>query len=250
MSREDPDVIINSAAYTDVDKAESDLSTAMNVNANGPKFLAEQLKKTNKLLIHYSTDYVFDGKAKNPYKETDAPAPINNYGYTKLLGENYIINSNINYLIFRTSWVYDINAKNFPNKIIELYKMNKPLNIISDQYGVPTSGKMIADITKECIRKYYLSKDIKLNGLYHLTPTGTTNWYNFSKYIIDKLNEKKYFKKINKILPCIAEVYEMSAKRPKYSLLDCDKLKEYFNVDLPHWKYHANLFIEEVCKSK
>ncbi len=250
VSKEDPDIIINSAAYTDVDKAEKDLSTAENVNSQGPKLLSDQLKKTNKLLIHYSTDYVFDGQANYPYKESDAPSPINNYGRTKLLGENYIINSNINYLIFRTTWVYDINANNFPNKIVKLYKMNDPLKVVSDQYGVPTSARMIADVTKTCIGKYFSSEEPKLNGLYHLTPTGSTDWYSFSKYIIDELNKKKYFKKINRILPCDTETYNLPAKRPKYSLLNCQKIKKNFDIDLPHWKHHVNLFVEEIYKNK
>tara|TARA_B100001093_G_scaffold518642_1_gene604241 strand:- start:785 stop:1624 length:840 start_codon:yes stop_codon:yes gene_type:complete len=250
ISNEDPDIIINAAAYTDVDKAELNLSIAESINSNGPMFIAKQLKNTNKLFIHYSTDYVFDGEAKNPYKETDMPSPINNYGHTKLLGEKYIIDSDINYLIFRTTWVYSIGTNNFPNKIIKLYKKNKPLKIVSDQFGVPTSAKMIADITKECIEKYFSTKDSKLKGIYHLTPTGATDWYNFSKYIIDELNEKKYFKKTNSIMPCKTDEYKLPAKRPKNSLLNCNKIKECFNIFLPDWKYHANLFIEEIYKNK
>ncbi len=191
-----PNLIINAAAYTAVDKAESEPELAMRINAEAPGVMAEEAKKLGAAMIHYSTDYVFDGKKSSPYFETDATFPINVYGATKLAGEQAIQNVNIPHLILRTSWVYGMRGKNFLLTILRLANEQEELDIISDQYGAPTWCRTIADLTRYVVSqsqiKWRTQGDWHNSGIYHLTAQGQTTWFEFTKVILKNTVNLKY----------------------------------------------------------
>ena len=178
-----PDIIVNAAAYTAVDKAEHDEEAAYTINAKVVSVLADYAQNKRILLVHYSTDYVFDGQKEGAYLETDTPNPQNIYGASKLAGEQAILESGCDFLIFRTSWVFSISGKNFIKTILRLAKEKESLNIVSDQFGAPTSAELIADVTALAIVSYRKGGICK--GIYHLTPTGTTTWHNLACYVVD-----------------------------------------------------------------
>ena len=231
-----PDIIINAAAYTNVDQAEIEQEKTLVINAKAPAILAQYCKQQNIPLIHYSTDYVFDGKKQEPYLESDTPNPLNIYGKSKLLGEQAIQEHQGIYLIFRTSWVYSNEGHNFPNTILKIAQSKKELKIINDQWGVPTHVDQLSKITCKCISQLILNK--QLSGLYHLTPKGKTNWYEFASLVIE--NTPNPNKSI--ILPIQAKDYPSKTIRPKNSLLSTEKLEKHFNLQLNDWKICLNQF--------
>ena len=231
-----PDIIVNAAAYTNVDQAEIEQEKALMINAKAPVILAQYCKQQNIPLIHYSTDYVFDGKKSEPYIETDTPNPLNFYGKSKLLGEQAIQEQQGTYLIFRTSWVYSHEGQNFPNTILKLAQSKKELQIIQDQWGVPTHVDQLSKITLKCIPKLILNK--QLSGLYHLTPKGKTNWHEFASLVIENtpnLNNTT-------ILPIQAKDYPSKTVRPQSSLLNTEKLEKHFDLQLEDWMIYLNQF--------
>jgi len=235
-----PSAIVNAAAYTAVDKAESEPELAKTVNADAVEVMANEAKRLNIPLIHYSTDYVFDGTNTKPYVEDDKTNPLSVYGKTKLQGEEAIRFSGCNHLIFRTSWVYSPHGTNFAKTMLRLAAEREELNVVSDQTGVPTSASLIAGVTAECLQKCFQRQDefSKLSGTYHLVPTGKTNWFEFAKRVISKAIEGGEQLKVSpdSIKPILTSNYPTPASRPINSLLNTDKLTKTFDVYLPPWE--------------
>lgn len=239
IRRSSPDVIVNAVAYTAVDKAEKEEDLATKINGIAPGVLAEEALKINALLIHYSTDYVFDGTKKSSYIETDKPNPINAYGRTKLAGERAIQLSGCDYLIFRTSWVYASRGHNFLLTILKLAKEREELSIVSDQIGAPTSARLIAETTVSCLHQAIEERSAGdfLSDLYHLTASGYTSWYGFTKEIIHDANEILDMDFIVKEIIATATInYPTPAKRPMNSRLMTDKLQNDYAVVMPDWR--------------
>ncbi|MDH5386881.1 MAG: dTDP-4-dehydrorhamnose reductase [Gammaproteobacteria bacterium] len=245
-----PDVIVNAAAYTAVDKAEEEESLALTINTVAPGVLAEEALKIKALLIHYSTDYIFDGTKKGPYDETDAPNPINAYGRTKLEGEQVIQSSGCDYLIFRTSWVYASRAHNFLLTILKLAKEREELSIVADQIGSPTSARLIAETTALCLQQALREKQkgVFSSDLYHLTTSANTSWHGFTKEIVDVTSKTlDQHLKIKDIKAIPTTDYPTPASRPMNSQLRCTKLENTFDVKMPDWKIALELCIEELA---
>ena len=228
-----PSIVLNAAAYTKVDKAEQESELVYRINAIAPGVLAEECLRLKALLIHYSTDYVFDGNHTNPYTEIDTVNPLGVYGTSKLTGEQAIIDIGGQYLILRTAWVYGRRGQNFLLTMQRLAAEREELKIVADQIGAPTWSRMIAQATSHIIAQIYsplYQLDIKsLSGIYHLTNAGQTNWYEFAKAIIAQS------KKQPRLLPITTADYPTPAKRPAYSVLSNAKLSDLFGIKLPAW---------------
>lgn len=244
-----PDVIVNAVAYTSVDKAEEEEKLATVINGVSPGVLAEEAKNLSALLIHYSTDYVFDGSKQTPYVETDEPKPINSYGRTKLSGEQAIQLSGCDYLIFRTSWVFASRGNNFLLTILKLAKEREELTIVSDQIGSPTSARLIADTTTLCV---YQARNEMLSGvfssdLYHLTASGYTSWHGFAEEIVNIANnEINRHLKVKNIKAISTVNYPTPANRPMNSQLSLNKLEKRFSVVMPDWKKAVSLCLGDL----
>jgi len=245
-----PNIIINPAAYTAVDKAEEEPELAMKVNGVGPQVLAEEGLKLNALLMHYSTDYVFDGTKASPYSEIDLPCPLNVYGKTKLHGEKMIQDSGVRHLIFRTSWVYASRGHNFVHSILRLAKKRESLNVIEDQTGSPTWARLISEVSMHALISSLsdINSGSFESGLYNLVSSGKTSWFGFAKKIIDYAQCKLDCDGIivKNIYPIPASEYPAPAKRPKNSCLDTSKLEERFNLYLPSWEQSLELCMMEL----
>ncbi len=244
-----PDVIVNAVAYTAVDKAESEEDLADNVNDVAPRVLAEEALRIKALLIHYSTDYVFDGTKDGAYTEDDIPNPINAYGRSKLAGERSIQSSGCDYLIFRTSWVYASRGHNFFLTILKLAREKESLNVVSDQIGSPTSARVISDTTTLCLQQA-ITKRLSgafSSGLYHLTTSGSTSWHNFSEEIVNAaasiLGSQLKLKNISAIT---TKDYPTPANRPMNSRLLLQKLESAYRIKMPNWKNVVELCVEEL----
>ncbi|MFS0754989.1 dTDP-4-dehydrorhamnose reductase [Noviherbaspirillum sp. 1P10PC] len=230
-----PDLVVNPAAYTAVDKAEVEPELAMRINGVAPGVMAEECARIGAALIHYSTDYVFDGTKDGAYAEDDAVCPINVYGRTKAEGERAIQAAGCEFFIFRTSWVYGMYGNNFLKTVLRLARERDELKIVSDQYGAPTWSRTIADTTSNVLAQLYGSKrstmDRKgLSGIYHLSSQGSATWYDFAKAILANADAKK-----NRVLPIRTEEYPLPASRPKNSSLSCERLISTF-CHLPEWE--------------
>ena len=244
-----PDVIVNAVAYTAVDKAEEEEELATKINAEAAGVLAEEALKLGALLVHYSTDYVFDGTKTGPYAETDGPNPVNAYGRTKLAGELSIQSSGCDYLIFRTSWVYASRGHNFLLTMLKLAQEREELSIVDDQIGSPTSARLIADVTILCVQQASKEKfdGIFSSDLFHLTTSGHTSWHGFTKEIVkrvsDSLNLHLTIKDI-KAIP--TSDYPTPAIRPMNSRLALTKLESAFIIKMPDWQNELELCIEDL----
>jgi len=223
-----PDVIVNAAAYTAVDKAESDRDTAFAINAAAPGVLADEAKRKGVLLVHYSTDYVFDGAKATPYVEDDAPNPLNVYGASKLAGDRAIAASGCRHLILRTSWVYGPRGSNFMLTMLRLARERPELRVVDDQVGAPTSSRAIARATATALACAVQSPE--LTGLYHLTAGGETSWCGFARAILSRAGIA------TPVLPIHTEGYPTPARRPRNSRLDCSRLRAAFGVTLDPWE--------------
>ena len=245
-----PEVIVNAAAYTDVDKAESEQDKACRINAEAVALLADEAKQLNAWFIHYSTDYVFDGTKSNAYLETDETNPQSVYGKTKLQGEEAIKESECNHLIFRTSWIFAARGANFIKTMISLAREQKELKVVSDQIGVPTSAELIADLTALCLYQITRKKNSApdATGIYHLTPAGKTSWHGFAQFIIAEASKLgvKFRASSENVLPISTSEYPLPAKRPSNSLLETKKICNTFNLDLPAWQIHAQRLLKEL----
>jgi len=245
-----PDIIVNAAAYTAVDKAEEEPDLAMAVNGTAPGILAEEAKRVNALLIHYSTDYVFDGTKRTPYTEEDEPNPINVYGKTKLAGERAIQEVGVPHLIFRTSWVYGIRGKNFLLTILRLARERKELRVVDDQIGSPTWSRMVAEATAQILARIYSpfaphsSPLTELSGIYHLSAGGQTSWYGFAKAIINYTSHLTPHPL--RVSPIPTNKYPTPARRPSYSVLSNAKLNDAFGIVLTDWERVLILALEDM----
>jgi len=231
-----PDIIVNAAAYTAVDKAESEPERAYALNAQAPAVLAQEARRLNAWLIHYSTDYVFNGHSSQPYLETDDCDPLNVYGKSKLEGEKNILTAGCSHLIFRTSWVYAAHGNNFIKTILRLAQQRDKLTIVDDQVGSPTGAELIADITAHALRM--VKQKPEVSGLYHLTAGGSTSWYGFAKFILKNAERMNYQLKIQPtaLQPIPSSNFPLPAKRPFNSRLNTEKLTKTFGLILPSWQ--------------
>lgn len=231
-----PNVIVNAAAYTAVDRAEQSIETAYLMNATLVQVLADYASMHQSLLIHYSTDYVFDGLKNNAYVESDTCNPLNVYGQSKRAGEEAIIKSGAPFLLFRTSWVFSRTGRNFVNTILKLALEREKLKIVSDQYGAPTSAKLIADVTTLAIAAHY-QKKIE-SGIYHLTASGFTTWHQLACFVVKCALKNQIPLKLHpvNIMPIPSEEYPVPAKRPHNSRLDTSELSRSLHLTLPDWR--------------
>lgn len=244
-----PHWIVNAVAYTAVDKAESESEKAQLVNAEAVACLAQEAKKLDAWLIHYSTDYVFDGNHTAPYVEDDQTMPMSVYGKTKLMGEAAIQAQHAKHLIFRTSWVYSLHGANFVKTMLRLATERDTLNVVADQIGAPTSAELIADVSALVMQAVLQSKTPEVYaGVYHLAATGQASWYHYAQHVIAYAEKKgKKFKvAADKILPIATEDYPLPAKRPKNSRLNTHKISTSFNLNLPDWRMHVERMLDEM----
>lgn len=246
LRRHAPDVIVNAAAYTAVDKAETDEAAAFKVNAEAVGILAHFARQNNALLVHYSTDYVFDGLKNTPYCETDPTHPQSVYGLSKRAGEEAIQQSGCAALVFRTSWVFSAHGHNFIKTILRLAKERDHLTVVADQYGAPTSAELIADVSALALFAYQAQR--LPSGIYHLVASGETNWHDLACYAIDRALSNGIELKLipNKIHPITSEAYPLPAKRPKNSRMDTQRLSSCLNLELPDWRAHVNRMIDRL----
>jgi dTDP-4-dehydrorhamnose reductase len=231
-----PDVIVNAAAHTAVDKAESEPEFAAKLNAEGPRVLAAEARTIGALLVHYSTDYVFDGSGNTPRTEDAPTGPLSVYGRTKLDAENHIRASGCTHLILRTSWVYAARGGNFARTMIKLAGEREALSVIDDQFGAPTGAELLADVTAHAIRACKATP--ALGGTYHAVAGGETNWFEYARFVIEwaRANGLPIKVAADAIKPVPTSGYPTPAKRPLNSRLDTRKLREAFNITLPHWQ--------------
>jgi dTDP-4-dehydrorhamnose reductase len=230
-----PAVVVNAAAYTAVDKAETETELCRQVNAVAPGVLAEEAKKIGALMVHYSTDYVFDGAKTSPYVETDAPNPLGAYGRSKLEGDRAVKASGANHLIFRLCWVYGARGQNFMLTMQRLAREREKLRVVGDQFGCPTWSRMIAETTALALKQVLAGADCSVfNGEYHLAASGQTNWHGFASRIIELMPEAE--RKCRAMEKITTPEYPTPARRPAYSVLDCGKLRKTFGLRLPDWE--------------
>ena len=229
-----PNIVINAAAYTAVDKAESELDKAMSINGVAPGILAEEAKKLGALMVHYSTDYVFDGSKTTPYVEADPPNPLGAYGRTKLAGDEAVRAAGGAHLIFRLCWVYGARGQNFMLTMMRLAREREMLRVVGDQLGCPTWSRMTAEATAQAVKQAVAARDIGvLTGTYHLASSGTTSWHGFADAIIKLMPADG--KKCVRVEAITTAEYPTPTKRPAYSVLSCDKLQRAFGLRLPPW---------------
>ena len=242
-----PDVIVNAAAHTAVDKAESEPELVRAINALAPGMLAREAQRCDAWLIHYSTDYVFDGSGDRPWRETDSTAPLSVYGATKLEGEQLIRQSGCKHLIFRTSWVYGARGGNFAKTMLRLAQERDQLTVINDQIGAPTGADLLADITAHAIR----AARPELSGLYHLVAAGETSWHGYAGFVLDHARRAGIPLKVapDAIHPVPTSAFPTPAKRPLNSRLDTAKLRSAFGLALPMWQNGVTRMLIEILVS-
>jgi dTDP-4-dehydrorhamnose reductase len=230
-----PDVVVNAAAYTAVDKAETEMELCRQINAVAPEVLAEEAKKLGALMVHYSTDYIFDGTKTSPYVETDAPNPLGAYGRSKLEGDRAVKASGADHLIFRLCWVYGARGQNFMLTMQRLAREREKLRVVGDQFGCPTWSRMIAETTALALKQVLAGADRSgFNGEYHLAAGGQANWHEFASRIIEWMPEAE--RKCRTVEKISTAEYPTPATRPAYSVLDCGKLQKTFGLRLPDWE--------------
>jgi dTDP-4-dehydrorhamnose reductase len=250
IRRVKPSIVVNAAAYTAVDDAESNQAACTRLNAELPEILARECRRLGALLIHFSTDYVFDGTKRAPYVETDATNPLGVYGASKLAGEHAIADAGGAYLIFRTSWVYAARGRNFPLTMLRLSREREELRVVDGRVGAPTSAPAVAAGVSSVLRRLGDATDFRIvteaaTGLYHMTAAGSTTWFEFAKTILDdeRFRDRRMCRSI---LPIATAEYPTPAARPAYSVLDNTKLAEAFGVRLPSWREQWRLVAGEI----
>lgn len=250
LNRYQPAIIVNPAAYTAVDKAETEVELAMAVNAHAPGMMAEWAKQHDALLIHYSTDYVFDGTKDGAYGEDDAANPQSVYGRSKWEGEEGIRARTAHHLILRTSWVVGAHGGNFLKTILRLAHERNSLNVVADQIGTPTPAALIADVTAQLISRYRLPTDQFNYGTYHLTASGETSWFDYARFVVRLAEQQRYPLRLaaSAIRPIPTSGYPLPAPRPANSRLDCSKLSRHFGLVLPHWQQGVAHVVSQLYK--
>jgi dTDP-4-dehydrorhamnose reductase len=240
-----PDVIVNAAAHTAVDKAESEPELARTLNARAPGVLAQEAAKLGAWLVHYSTDYVFDGSGNRPWTETDTPAPLSVYGRTKLEGEQLVAQNCPKHLILRTSWVYAARGGNFAKTMLRLAQERERLTVIDDQFGAPTGAELLADITAHAIR--HVQQHPEHAGLYHLVAGGETSWFEYAKHVLAQalIAQPAIKIKATEVAPVLTSAFPTPAKRPHNSRLNTTKLQTTFGLTLPPWQQGVDRMLAE-----
>lgn len=250
VAGERPDIIVNAGAYTAVDKAESDVESARRVNAEAVATLARAAREIDAWLVHYSTDYVFDGSGEVPFAEDAATGPLGIYGQTKLEGEQAIRASGCDHLIFRTSWVYATRGANFAKTMLRLARERDELRVIADQFGAPTSAELIADVTALVLHRLASDADLRerASGTYHLAAGGVTSWHRYAQFVIgEAIRQGAPLRATPEhTVPIATRDYPTPAKRPANSRLNTAKLQRTFDLTLPEWEYHVHRMIKEL----
>ena len=226
-----PDVVVNAAAYTAVDRAEAEVDAVFRANAEAPRLIAEACQQRDALLVHYSTDYVFDGRNTRPYHEDDPVAPLGVYGASKLAGEQAIRSSGARHLILRTAWVYAAHGSNFLRTMLRLAGERDELRVVADQVGSPTPAGLIADVTAQVLRQSPTQ-----SGLWHLTAAGECSWHHFAETIMEDALASGLLASRPSVVPITTADYPTRAARPAYSVLDCSRLQADFGIRLPRWQ--------------
>lgn len=241
-----PDLIVNAAAYTAVDKAESERAQAHRVNAEALEVLAQAAARSGALLVHYSTDYVFPGDGQTPWREEDVVGPLNVYGHSKLAGEHAIRASGCSHLIFRTSWVYAVRGFNFAKTMLRLAGERDTLGVIDDQFGAPTGAELIADVTAHAVVAWRSKPE--LGGLYHLAAAGETTWCGYARYVIELAEQAGIELKVKAqaVSALTTDAYPTPARRPANSRLDTQKLEKAFGLQLPDWRLGVARMLTEI----
>ena len=241
-----PDVILNAAAYTAVDRAESEPDLARRINAHAPAVLAREAAACGALLLHYSTDYVFHGHGQRPWAEDDPTGPLNVYGQTKLDGEQAIVQAGCRHLILRTSWVYAARGGNFARTMLRLARQQPRLTVIDDQWGAPTGAELIADVSAHAIAQLRARPDKA--GIYHLAAAGETNWFSYAKHVLAQAQSAQAAIEyaVKDILPISSSAYPVAATRPHNSRLDTRKLRTAFDLHLPPWQAGVDRMLAEI----
>ena len=241
-----PQVIVNAAAHTAVDKAESEPELARLINATAPGVLAQEAHQLGAWLVHYSTDYVFDGSGSQPWVEIDTPAPLSVYGHTKLEGEQLIAQHCPKHLIFRTSWVYAARGGNFAKTMLRLAQERERLTVIDDQWGAPTGADLLADVTAHAIRQ--LQRRPEDGGLYHCVAAGETTWHAYAKYVLEHAAQVQAAIEIKakEIAPVPTSAFPTPAARPHNSRLDTARLRDTFGLTLPSWQQGVARMLTEI----
>ncbi|TLX21583.1 dTDP-4-dehydrorhamnose reductase [Thermomonas fusca] len=240
-----PDVVVNAAAYTAVDRAESEPDAAFRVNALAPAAIAQACAATGALLLHYSTDYVFDGSASRPYREDDATAPLGVYGASKLAGEEAVRASGARHAILRTAWVYAARGKNFLHTMLRLAHERDELRVVGDQIGAPTPAAWIADASARII-----AQGLPASGTWHLVAAGETSWHGFAEAIMDEALAAGLLARGPRVLPITTADYPTPARRPAYSVLDTNRLRKDFGITAPDWRDGMHAVIAELAASR
>ncbi|TAH47011.1 MAG: dTDP-4-dehydrorhamnose reductase [Betaproteobacteria bacterium] len=241
-----PDVIVNAAAYTAVDKAESEPDLARAINTEAVRRLAAEAATLGAWLVHYSTDYVFDGSGDHPWREDAATGPLSVYGRSKLEGEEAIRASGCRHLILRTSWVYAARGGNFARTMLRLAAERDRLTVIADQIGAPTGAELIADVSAHALRSAL--RDDKLSGIYHLAASGETSWHGYARFVIDEARALGLALKVTDIAPIPTSEYPTPARRPLNSRLDTARLRDLFGLALPDWRIGVRRMLREVLQ--
>lgn len=239
-----PQVIVNASAWTAVDKAESEVEQAHLINATAPGEMAKAAEEVGAWLVHYSTDYVFNGSGSQPWQETDATGPLNVYGQSKLAGEALISQHCSRHLIFRTSWVYAARGNNFAKTMVRLAEEREALSVINDQFGAPTGADLIADCTAHAIRQALVEPQV--SGLYHLIASGETSWHEYASMVIDHVRQQGRALKVQKIDAVASSAFPVAATRPANSRLATAKFTGTFNLVLPSWQTGVKRLLDEL----
>ncbi|MCC2970872.1 dTDP-4-dehydrorhamnose reductase [Massilia sp. IC2-476] len=244
-----PDAIVNAAAYTAVDKAETDEALARSVNALAPSVLAEEAAAIGAWLVHYSTDYVFDGSKAGAWVESDPTAPLSVYGRTKCEGEQRIRASGARHLILRTSWVFAPRGGNFAKTMLRLAREREQLTVVADQFGAPTGAELLADATALALYRLALPGGADLSGTYHLAASGDTSWHGYACHVLAQARAHGAVLKAGpeQVLPVPAASFPVAAARPANSRLDSSKFCASFGMQLPDWRYHVNRLVAELA---
>ena len=241
-----PDLIVNAAAYTAVDRCESEAELARTINAAAPAALARHARDSGTWLVHYSTDYVFDGSGEAPWVEDAAPGPLNAYGRTKLEGEQAIRDSGCRHLILRTSWVYAARGGNFARTMLRLAAQRDALDVVDDQWGAPTGAELLADITAHTLRA--VQADASLGGTYHVAAAGQTSWHGYARHVIEFARAAGWPLRAGPeaVRPVPSSAFATAARRPLNSRLDTRKLRDVFGLALPDWQLGVERMLREI----